>query len=380
MRKFKLFFLMLLIVLASVVPTGSLLATQPTLTDIAGHWAEAQIKQAVGKGYVSGYPDGTFQPNKDVSRAEFMTMLASALKLPHESDGSPWYQPYVTALIAAGVHDTSNFNSSYNAPLTRLEMVRLAVRAALDAEALPPVLEDAPDNMYMVAATRAGIVHGLAKGELAPEGTSTRAQAVAIIERILALLSGQTLPVDARAISYAEMAYQRTNMTAIFGLQPKPLPMKLELGLPYEVTVKEILVVDYTDPNGAYREWFPEIRSISDTNELYIIAYKLFFENKTPSNGTMMYEFDQGATVSYPFFTAYVPYELQKPEMITGVLPPHSLKEPFTAEHWYVVGIEKERGDVRLERQQFVLTLQKGYEYFSFSYPQISVLTAANSN
>ena len=367
MRKFKLFFLMLLIVLASVVPTGSLLATQPTLTDIAGHWAEAQIKQAVGKGYVSGYPDGTFQPNKDVSRAEFMTMLASALKLPHESDGSPWYQPYVTALIAAGVHDTSNFNSSYNAPLTRLEMVRLAVRAALEAEELPPVLEDSPDNMYMVAATRVGIVHGLAKGELAPEGTSTRAQAVAIIERILALQAGQKLPVDSRAISYAEMTYQRTNMTAIFGLQPKPLPMKLELGLPYEVTVKEILVVDFTDPNGAYREWFPEIRTVKETNGLYIIAYKLFFENKTASGGRMSYEFDQGAVASYPFFTAFVPRSLQKPEMITGTIPGYSLKEPFTTEHWYVVGMEKELADKWNAEGSLGLSLAKGYERIWFS-------------
>ncbi|MFC5470879.1 S-layer homology domain-containing protein [Cohnella suwonensis] len=33
--------------------------------DISGHWAEANIKQAVSDGIVSGYPDGTFKPNRN---------------------------------------------------------------------------------------------------------------------------------------------------------------------------------------------------------------------------------------------------------------------------------------------------------------------------
>lgn len=50
------------------------------LSDIAGHWAEAGIKLAVKAGIVSGYPDGTFQPGKTVTRAEFAVMLIQALK------------------------------------------------------------------------------------------------------------------------------------------------------------------------------------------------------------------------------------------------------------------------------------------------------------
>ncbi|WP_174844512.1 chitobiase/beta-hexosaminidase C-terminal domain-containing protein, partial [Paenibacillus barengoltzii] len=55
-------------------------------TDIAGHWAEDYIMRAVEKGFVSGYPDGTFEPNNPVTRAEFTVMLAGALKL--EGNGS----------------------------------------------------------------------------------------------------------------------------------------------------------------------------------------------------------------------------------------------------------------------------------------------------
>ncbi|MDQ6422852.1 S-layer homology domain-containing protein [Paenibacillus sp. LHD-117] len=48
--------------------------TKPTIKfrDISGHWAVANIQQAVSIGIVSGYPDGTFKPDKTVTRAEFV--------------------------------------------------------------------------------------------------------------------------------------------------------------------------------------------------------------------------------------------------------------------------------------------------------------------
>src|SRR5690606_19873926 len=42
--------------------------------DMKGHWAEKAVTNAVKAGYVSGYPDGTFKPNKEVTRAEFTKM------------------------------------------------------------------------------------------------------------------------------------------------------------------------------------------------------------------------------------------------------------------------------------------------------------------
>jgi len=56
--------------------------TKPVLnfSDISGHWAEANIKQAVSSGIVSGYQDGTFKPNQTVTRAEFAVMLMNMLK------------------------------------------------------------------------------------------------------------------------------------------------------------------------------------------------------------------------------------------------------------------------------------------------------------
>ena len=43
--------------------------------DVKGHWAEAAIAQAYGNGRIAGYPDNTFRPNNNITRAEAVTVL-----------------------------------------------------------------------------------------------------------------------------------------------------------------------------------------------------------------------------------------------------------------------------------------------------------------
>lgn len=43
--------------------------------DITGHWAEKPIRKVIQKGIMKGYPDGSFQPDKPVTRAELATIL-----------------------------------------------------------------------------------------------------------------------------------------------------------------------------------------------------------------------------------------------------------------------------------------------------------------
>ena len=55
---------------------------QPEITDdITGHWAEESIRWCMEHGLMKGYPDGSFQPDKGVTRAE----LAAVLKRMEES-------------------------------------------------------------------------------------------------------------------------------------------------------------------------------------------------------------------------------------------------------------------------------------------------------
>ena len=46
-----------------------------TVEDITGHWAEDAIRRCVEKGLMRGYEDGSFQPDKPVTRAELATVL-----------------------------------------------------------------------------------------------------------------------------------------------------------------------------------------------------------------------------------------------------------------------------------------------------------------
>ena len=43
--------------------------------DVSGHWAEKAIRRCVEKGLMRGYEDGSFQPDKPVTRAELAMVL-----------------------------------------------------------------------------------------------------------------------------------------------------------------------------------------------------------------------------------------------------------------------------------------------------------------
>ena len=43
--------------------------------DITGHWAEKAIRRCIERGLMKGYPDGSFQPDKPVTRAELAVIL-----------------------------------------------------------------------------------------------------------------------------------------------------------------------------------------------------------------------------------------------------------------------------------------------------------------
>lgn len=43
--------------------------------DVTGHWAERAIRRAISRGIMLGYPDGSFQPDKPVTRAEIAVIL-----------------------------------------------------------------------------------------------------------------------------------------------------------------------------------------------------------------------------------------------------------------------------------------------------------------
>lgn len=55
----------------------------------ANHWAAKQITELTEKGVIVGYPDGTFKPDDNVTRAEFASMSIKALGQEHTTIAQP---------------------------------------------------------------------------------------------------------------------------------------------------------------------------------------------------------------------------------------------------------------------------------------------------
>lgn len=56
-------------------------AEEPAVDDITGHWAEKSIRWCVDHGLMNGYPDGSFQPDKGITRAEVATILKRLVEM-----------------------------------------------------------------------------------------------------------------------------------------------------------------------------------------------------------------------------------------------------------------------------------------------------------
>ena len=61
--------------------------TTAKFSDIATHWAKDEISIAYNNGWINGYPDGTFGPQRDITRAETMTLVNRVLnRLPETEE------------------------------------------------------------------------------------------------------------------------------------------------------------------------------------------------------------------------------------------------------------------------------------------------------
>ncbi|NGZ77746.1 S-layer homology domain-containing protein [Saccharibacillus alkalitolerans] len=254
------------------------------------HWAAGEIDKGVARGYVAGYTNGTFKPDVNVTRAEFVKMVVSALNLQVHTESGKWYEPYVIAAGEQGLYkaeDFANTDSSWNEILTREEMARIANRAIgqKENEKEHPWMY-MPKHKSMYTATKNGLLTGVGKGEIAPDGATTRAQAVVVIERILAANAGEKLPVDKYAVSSAEVYWHGTN---IFTVMPeifyKPeerlgsngrnesadywyedrMTINSKDGL-YQGKLDALIAIDLADPNDPNLKLLPPIEELKWSN------------------------------------------------------------------------------------------------------------------
>ncbi len=165
-----------------------------TLTDIAGHWAADSINRLVQLGAIKGYPDKTFRPDNNITRAEFVTVLVKAFKLApadgkHFADTiAHWAGKDIATASAYGIiSGYDEFTFGPDDLITREQMVVMLVKAAkLAISAEEAKFADAGTisgwaRQAVAAATSLGIVKGYPDNTFRPQGKTTRAEAVTVI-------------------------------------------------------------------------------------------------------------------------------------------------------------------------------------------------------
>lgn len=201
-------------------PPAEETASKPIVVDFpdvpAKHWAKSSIENAVKLGYVSGYPDGKFRPNDPVTYAEFMKMIVGALGLDVNTTDAKWYVPYLNAATDSGIYRTDFKDNVWNKPIPRIDMSRIAFRSA--REDMKVVERGFDKNRFLYEATKAGLINGYGKGEIRPDGTTTRAESIAVIDRMLKVRGGEKLKFDKYAASTAEVLWHKTN---VFTMLPR---------------------------------------------------------------------------------------------------------------------------------------------------------------
>ncbi len=179
------------------------------LNDIAGHWAEMNIQKVAELDITRGYQDGTFKPNKTITRAEFAKFVVSALGLSPVSDPElnfkdnnsipTWAKGYIARAIKEDIISGYADNTfKANKQITRQEMASMLVRA-LGLQEMAASRQNSSLNFddaggieswargAVSLAVEKGLLKGYSDNTFGPRKNATRAEAATMIVKLLSL-------------------------------------------------------------------------------------------------------------------------------------------------------------------------------------------------
>ncbi|MCE5172166.1 S-layer homology domain-containing protein [Paenibacillus profundus] len=172
-----------------------------TFTDLNGHWAQDAIQRLAKEQVITAYPDGTFKPQRSMTRAEAAAMFARAMQLnPGQAssiqfadvDDNYWAKGFIEAAAQQGIivgNDAKQFKP--NDSITREELSVMIVRALkltdgaqaltfTDRDAVAPWAHEA----VKIAAGH-NLVKGYPDGTFQPKQSVSRAEAALVMNRVM---------------------------------------------------------------------------------------------------------------------------------------------------------------------------------------------------
>lgn len=174
-----------------------------TFSDLpADHWAYTAVMALCERGVINGYEDNTFRPDTWVTREEFVKLLISAYGYYNESaqceyqdvDRGHWAYPYIASATVRGLVQGIDHNwFGLGKAITREDACVILYRAgsaSYEGEHLYDSFSDYEEiSSYSLEAVEAlvsaGVLNGMDDGRFVPKGELTRAQAAALLYRLL---------------------------------------------------------------------------------------------------------------------------------------------------------------------------------------------------
>lgn len=220
-------------------------------------WFYPTVSKLVEKGYIGGYPDGTFKPQNNIRVSEFTKILISAIGYQVDvSKGGYWAEGYINKAKELGIIQDNEFDD-YDRYITRGEMARMVVRAGTGTSAKGKGISlDVPENYksysYLITDYStldpdskdialkvfvSGIISGFSDGSFGFNKNATRAEACAILMRFL--------EKDQRKIPELPVDFNNT-------LTVKEFTTQLLKALGKEATMEYAQKMGYVRPSAEY--------------------------------------------------------------------------------------------------------------------------------
>lgn len=179
--------------------------------DVVGYWAEPYVSNLASRGILGGFPDGTFHPNDNITRAQFAAIAVKALNVPPNTGASSfndvaskyWAANAIAAVSSAGL--VTGFPNGTFAPedkLTRAQALVILAKALGAGYSNPAELGNYSDasaipTWALPSVTRAASAHIIVNfpdaASISPNALATRGEVAALMYQTL-LAKGKPLP------------------------------------------------------------------------------------------------------------------------------------------------------------------------------------------
>lgn len=194
--------LIFLLAISLIFSFSSIGLASAQISDYYGHWAEDTITKWIDDGLIEGYNDGTFKPNDEISKVEFITLVNRIYGYYVEAEdnykdvsNSIWYSTDCKIAKANGYMDWYQENELNPKESILREEVFAILASIMQLKSTDDLsgIEQFTDKeeisdwsiKYMDALAANGYIEGNADKSVEPIDTITRAEAVTMLDRVM---------------------------------------------------------------------------------------------------------------------------------------------------------------------------------------------------